>query len=475
MNVLCLPYMAFKNMHEASGVVPQAEMYKALASVGVNVTVLWPDNVDGWKYDTSLLEGFPNLHVHRVPFARDQDLSAGLIPAQMLRCLTPEHTPLVYDCVLSGAPAAVTSLKRWLTRTGFSRLNPGLVSYFDVLTVPEEFSVRGGVPQGWVNEMSLLECIGALRGSTILWRDGEYNAFKGNLRKLLTPSQTMEAVSRTHVMARPFSPPHGIKLRQWSGGQFEMFSARSFEPGFEGGGEHTVAVVEALKVLRAMGKDVKLRLYTRSPQSDWANKVISESGGALEVRYNRPRDEVMKGLYECPASIDLRDYDAQYIASVEQVLSGCPHVYKKTVWSDGEINSPWWVAAWDKAQIVGVIQTLMDNFEGAAENACLTAQDEVDWRSYHRVGHALKDALKLETNRLNPKFSADSFKSMAPLFEDLPAGEQDWLDVLALVESRMDSGKLGRYSLGWAARMIEAQGRKVEFRGGVTDPSIVVV
>jgi hypothetical protein len=386
MRVLMLPYLAFKDFRQSSGIIHQAELAKALAA-GLptgGVTVLMPKRQGGWDYPVNeLFGGIDNLTVHEVEFLRDYDLAAGAITPDLAAVLTPERSPVPFDVVFSGVPAAALGLRRWLVRVGFARTAIPVVNYYDIVKVPEELKDRGGVSPELVHELSLLETAGAARSYSIVHTESELESLRGNLRRLLAPSLALETFhDRLFQIDRPYAPPRGPVRRSRQGEEFRIFVGRSFGPGSEEAGYMTTPLMEAVGYLRAQGCPVRLVLATQSEITSWARPWLQRDG--VELVHRRPRAEVLDLLYACELSAYLCDYNGLYMSSIEAITSGSPHIAKRSRWSRGEVETPWMVsedccsfAAEVKgkareqliAELVALIRQILGDYEAAAGEA----------------------------------------------------------------------------------------------------------
>lgn len=477
LTVMMLPYLSFKDMNQSSGIIHQTELAKALAAVGCNVVMLWPDEKGGWKYDASkLLSGIDNLTVQPVEFVRDQTISSGMLTDSIIREITPDTSSTPFDVLFSGIPPAGLGLKKHLGRVGFSNYAPALVTYYDIVCVPDELRFRGGYMPSFISEAMILEAASTLRVASVLHTSSEVGYLKRNLRKLFNPSTVLDCESRIHHVPRPYAPPLGVKKRVWKEGEpFVLYAAKSLGASREEGGSTHPTLFGAIRRLRELGHDVVLRFYTRSSITPWVENLVASAGeGAVDLRVNRPREEVLAGLYECPASVDLRDYDGLYMSSIEATTSGSPHICKQSKWSDGEIVTPWKITDWDEDELAAAILELMRTYPKAAEDAYQIGLAQSEARGYGNVGHSLIGVFEQEWDRLNPKFSAEKFKAMRPLFDDFPEQDMTLAEAVSVIEGRMVSGKLGRYTQAWVARMLSAIGREVALVGGIADPQWVV-
>lgn len=485
MRVLMLPYLSFKDYRKSSGIIHQIELAKALAHVlpEGGVTVLLPKQQDGWDYPEILFEGYPNLSVYQVDFLRDYDVAAGAITETMARALTPERSSIPFDVVFCGVPAAALGLRRYLSKAGFDRYTVPVVNYYDIVKVPEEARERGSVTPDLARDFRMLETAGAAQSYSIVHTESEARAVHDNLRKVISPFMARDAmVHRVYRIDRPYQPPNGVVKRYRKGEEYRIFVARSFGPSREESGQNTTPLIEAIGYLRARGVPVRMVLATQSPMVPWTEEWLSLD--SVEVMHQRPRGEVMAALYDCEMSAYLCDYNGLYMSSVEAITSGSPHIFKKSRWSEGEIETPWMVSdccsftseVKGKAredlitELMALISKMVETYDDVAETSFQLGKKECHEHSYTVSGVALLNVLKYACRAENEDWDYSKFKSMAPLFDQsAEAGEFDGVtlqEATEAVERRMDTGRLGRYSVSWVARVLENMGYSVTMSDG---------
>lgn len=484
LRVLMLPFLYFKDERQSSGIVHQSGLARALAAAGHSVVVAMPSGKE-WRYDHERwFGGHANLTVRAVDYPQDLNFTGGLISPELARLLTPELTDVPYNAVFMGTPEAALAIKRFLYKKGHTRLNTPVVTYFDSVFGYDEDgrsrAGRGGSNPDFVRELMQLQVLSTLDCPAVLHIPNEVAALERNARELLAPSRARWAMANIHRVPRPYAPPLPPRRRTRQGGEFRVFVARSFGASDEEAGWQTLPLIRAVQYLRVKGLPIRTVLATQSPLDDWARGVIAEAGDSLELMHRQPREAVMAALHDCELSAYLTDFNGLFMSSIEAVCSGSPHLFKRTRYSLGEVNSPFWVESYEVEAVMAALTGMIGRFDDCAETAYANALIECELREPAAIGAEIGGIIETAWKNENPALAriespVDRFPSMGATLEQVAAGGR--LDGKSLEEARAavaaarQSGTLGRYSVPWLAWALETMGYAVRLEGGLAAPA----
>lgn len=458
MIVLMIPYLYFRKFSESSGVIHQSEMAKALASLGANVVVVLPPKDEGWEYDAKqYFGGYDGISCVEVKgFCKNQILWAGFGGDGLQELLSPLRAKIPYDVVFSGNPPTALMWKRLLTDTGFSRVKFPLYSYFDWVHSAHS-RAHSRVPALYHDIVNVAESACAGCDRAIVTTKFQYEELRKSVGRIFAPSLAREMTKAIHYVKKPIKMPPPTK--RTLSGTMRVFLGSGFSPAGEDNlAKYPEAIVDAISVLSATGKPVQLVVCTASEIVDWTRQQIKKLGSYMEFHHRVPHAELVEIMRTCHVTIDLRQKDSLYMASIEQACSGAVNVVKDTECIRGEVDSPFALSSVSKEILVKHLGGIRLNFDECAEIAYASALVKIEEHSYERFRCVL-DLMEADNSVQTIEKNGVLLRAVekareGPLFE-------------VIDEMRRHAGGFGRTPLATVVKVLRSLGLETRISGPV--------
>lgn len=463
---LFLPSQSVIGAHKIQYKIPvgvvQAVRVAASVKKDLNVLVVVPkgtklDNIGKWDRNRMI--------AIEVDVTGDQVNGAGTYSEDLHRYLTTRRSPIPYDIVISWNPQMTVGMQRMLRDGGYGGTDIPVITHFEITESMTEWKRNPAGEHIWVESMEILEAFCSYFGPCIF--SSPYNAdlFKRQLRKIMSPAYQRVGLKNIHHQWRPENCPSERYLHKWTKNKpFYLMIAGGFGSEREGIPKQAEMTIEAVKKIRAMGKDVKLIVCSTSPETEWTKKVLR--GAHSFVDYYLLPDNYSQLWKKAHCGIAFREVDeGPKLVFTEFMMSGKPAIWLRNKymegWADPHGLTPYWIGKLTVEDVVYVILRVMDIYKLAAKDAYAWGEGIEKRHLPRAVGKTLMPLVNQSIIKAEENFNHKNFRAFEEVFGKLNKNIKPVeFNILYRKLNEACGKSFGMYSRLWVAKMLKRYSNK---------------